>query len=35
VKEIVPPRLRAAHAHGISVTGEHVDFERETPGEHE
>jgi len=35
VKEIVMPRLRASHSHGIMVTGEHVDYERETPGEHE
>jgi len=35
VKEIVMPRLRAAHSHGITITGEHVDYERETPGEHE
>jgi len=35
VKEIVVPRLRGAHSHGIMVTGEHVDYERETPGEHE
>jgi molybdopterin-containing oxidoreductase family membrane subunit len=33
VKEIVAPRLRTAHEHGIDVTGHHVDFERETPGE--
>jgi molybdopterin-containing oxidoreductase family membrane subunit len=35
VKEIVMPRLRAAHSHGVTVTGEHIDYERETPGEHE
>ena len=35
VKEIVMPRLRVAHSHGTMVTGEHVDYERETPGEHE
>jgi molybdopterin-containing oxidoreductase family membrane subunit len=34
VKEIVKPRLRLAHAErGIDVTGHHVDYERETPGE--
>jgi molybdopterin-containing oxidoreductase family membrane subunit len=35
VKEIVPPRLRRQHTHGISSSGEHFDFEPETPGEHE
>jgi Ni/Fe-hydrogenase subunit HybB-like protein len=35
VKEIVAPKLRTAHDHGITVTGEHVDYERETPGEHD
>jgi molybdopterin-containing oxidoreductase family membrane subunit len=35
VKEIVPPRVRRAHQHGISVTGEHVAFEADTPGEHD
>jgi molybdopterin-containing oxidoreductase family membrane subunit len=35
VKEIVMPRLRAAHSHGTTVSGDHVDYERETPGEHE
>ena len=35
VKEIVAPRLRTVHDHGITVTGEHVDYERETPGEHD
>ena len=35
VKEIVPPRVRRPHEHGISVTGEHVAYERETPGEYD
>jgi Ni/Fe-hydrogenase subunit HybB-like protein len=36
VKEIVAPRLRS-HAVGdaITITGEHVDYSRETPGEHD
>jgi hypothetical protein len=33
VKEVVAPRLRAPHEHGIDITGHHVDYERETPGE--
>ena len=35
VKEIVAPRLRTEHEHGIDVAGLHVDYERETPGEKE
>jgi Ni/Fe-hydrogenase subunit HybB-like protein len=35
VKEIVAPRLRSAHEHGIDVAGLHVEYERETPGEKE
>jgi molybdopterin-containing oxidoreductase family membrane subunit len=35
VKEIVAPRVRTEHEHGIDVTGQHLAFERETPGEHE
>jgi len=35
VKEIVKPRLKRAHDHGIDMSGQHLDFERETPGEHE
>jgi Ni/Fe-hydrogenase subunit HybB-like protein len=35
VKEIVAPRLKREHEHGIDITGEHLAFERETPGEHE
>ncbi|MFN2398913.1 MAG: NrfD/PsrC family molybdoenzyme membrane anchor subunit [Gemmatimonadaceae bacterium] len=34
VKEIVAPPLRLIHEeHGIDVSGLHVDYERETPGE--
>jgi hypothetical protein len=35
VKEIVAPRVRTQHEHGIDVTGLHLDYERETPGEKE
>jgi molybdopterin-containing oxidoreductase family membrane subunit len=35
VKEIVPPPLRTAHEHGIDVTGHHVEYEAEVPGEHD
>ena len=35
VKEIVAPRLRTEHEHGIDVAGLHLDYERETPGEKE
>ena len=35
VKEIVQPRLRHAHAHGIDVTGHHLPYEHDTPGEFE
>jgi molybdopterin-containing oxidoreductase family membrane subunit len=35
VKEIVPPAVRRPHQHGIRVTGEHVAFEADTPGEHD
>jgi len=35
VKEILPPRLRTRHAHGMTPAGEHFDFEPETPGEHD
>jgi hypothetical protein len=36
VKEIVPPRLRTRAARAdIDVTGHHVDFSPETPGEHD
>ncbi|MBA3657317.1 MAG: hypothetical protein H0W69_08190 [Gemmatimonadaceae bacterium] len=35
VKEIIQPKLRRAHAHGIDVSGRHLDYEADTPGEHE
>jgi molybdopterin-containing oxidoreductase family membrane subunit len=35
VKEIVPPKMRLAHQHGIASTGEHFDYEPDTPGEHD
>jgi molybdopterin-containing oxidoreductase family membrane subunit len=35
VKEIVTPRLRTQHPHGMTPSGEHFDFEPETPGEHD
>ena len=36
VKEIVPPRLRThAATTAIDVSGQHVDYEPETPGEHD
>ncbi|HWJ21450.1 MAG TPA: NrfD/PsrC family molybdoenzyme membrane anchor subunit [Gemmatimonadaceae bacterium] len=37
VKEIVPPRLRVAHPHvdRIDSASRHLDYEPETPGEHE
>ena len=35
VKEIVPPALKRPHDHGIMVTGEHVAYEADTPGEHD
>jgi hypothetical protein len=35
VKEIVMPRLRLRHSHGITSSGEHVDYEADTPGEHD
>ena len=34
IKEIVPPRLRTARpVEGIDVSGMHLEFEPETPGE--
>jgi molybdopterin-containing oxidoreductase family membrane subunit len=33
VKEIIPPRLRTSHDHGIDSSGRHLDFEPSTPGE--
>ncbi|HEX5829887.1 MAG TPA: NrfD/PsrC family molybdoenzyme membrane anchor subunit [Gemmatimonadaceae bacterium] len=35
VKEIVPPKLRTAHAAGISPAGLHRDFNPDTPGEYD
>jgi len=35
VKEIVQPRLKRAHAHGIDVTGHHLPYDHDTPGEFE
>jgi len=37
VKEIVPPKLRVAHPHAnpIDPAGRHLDYEPDTPGEHE
>ena len=37
VKEIVPPRLRLAHPHPnpIGPAGRHLDYEADTPGEHD
>jgi Ni/Fe-hydrogenase subunit HybB-like protein len=33
VKEIVPPRLKKQHPHGIDASGRHFEFEPDTPGE--
>jgi molybdopterin-containing oxidoreductase family membrane subunit len=33
VKEIIPPRLRRRHQHGIAPSGRHLDYEPDTPGE--
>jgi hypothetical protein len=34
VKEVVPPPLRESHpVEGIDVSGMHLEFEPETPGE--
>jgi molybdopterin-containing oxidoreductase family membrane subunit len=33
VKEIVPPKLRRKHDHGIDAGGAHLEFEPATPGE--
>jgi molybdopterin-containing oxidoreductase family membrane subunit len=33
VKEIVPPRLRKPHPHGIDSSGRHFEYEPDTPGE--
>jgi hypothetical protein len=31
----VPPRLKTRHLHGITPAGEHLNFEADTPGEHD
>ncbi|MGZ3333666.1 MAG: NrfD/PsrC family molybdoenzyme membrane anchor subunit, partial [Gemmatimonadaceae bacterium] len=33
VKEIVPPKLKKSHAHGIDPSGRHFEYEADTPGE--
>ena len=33
VKEIVPPRLKTKHQHGIDPSGRHLEYEADTPGE--
>ena len=33
IKEIVPPRLRRRHEHGIDPSGHHLPFEPDVPGE--
>jgi len=33
VKEIVPPKLRTQHPHGIDPSGRHFEYEADTPGE--
>ena len=35
VKEIVPPALKRPHDAGIMITGEHVAYAADTPGEHD
>jgi molybdopterin-containing oxidoreductase family membrane subunit len=35
VKEIVPPKLRQKHDHGIDEAGRHFEFEPSTPGEYD
>ena len=35
IKEIIPPRLRTRHEHGIGPAGRHVDYDTATPGEYE
>jgi molybdopterin-containing oxidoreductase family membrane subunit len=34
VKEIIPPKLRRKHQHGITPAGRHLDYEPDTPGEY-
>ena len=33
VKEIVPPKLKKGHDHGIDSAGRHLEYEPSTPGE--
>jgi Ni/Fe-hydrogenase subunit HybB-like protein len=35
VKEIIPPKLRTRHEHGITAEGRHLEFEPSTPGEYD
>ena len=35
VKEIIPPKLRVRHDHGIDSAGRHLEFEPSTPGEYD
>ena len=35
VKEIIPPKLRTRHEHGITAEGRHMEFEPSTPGEYD
>jgi len=34
VKEIVPPKLKSPHQHGIDPSGRHFEYEADTPGEY-
>src|SRR5215210_6050920 len=34
VKEIIPPKLKTAHPHGIDPSGRHFEYEADTPGEY-
>jgi molybdopterin-containing oxidoreductase family membrane subunit len=34
VKEIIPPKLRKPHTHGIDPSGRHFEYEADTPGEY-
>jgi len=34
VKEIIPPRLKTPHQHGIDPSGRHFEYEADTPGEY-
>jgi len=35
IKEIVQPRLKKPHEHGIDITGHHLPYDHDTPGEFE